>query len=50
MHDVVPRLSATPGRIDHAGGALGQDTDAFLRDELGLSGPDIDGLRARGAI
>jgi crotonobetainyl-CoA:carnitine CoA-transferase CaiB-like acyl-CoA transferase len=50
MHDVVPRLSSTPGRIDHAGGALGQDTDAFLSEELGLSGVDIDGLRSRGTI
>ncbi|MCC7042501.1 MAG: CoA transferase [Acidobacteria bacterium] len=50
MHDVVPRMSSTPGRIDHAGGALGQDTDAFLREELGLSSADIDGLRARGTI
>jgi crotonobetainyl-CoA:carnitine CoA-transferase CaiB-like acyl-CoA transferase len=50
MHSVVPRLSATPGRIDHAGGALGSDNDVFFSEELGLSGPDIAGLRARGAI
>jgi crotonobetainyl-CoA:carnitine CoA-transferase CaiB-like acyl-CoA transferase len=50
MHDVVPRMSATPGRIDHAGGALGQDTHLFLSEELGLSEADIDGLRSRGTI
>jgi crotonobetainyl-CoA:carnitine CoA-transferase CaiB-like acyl-CoA transferase len=50
MHAVVPRLSATPGRIDHAGGALGQDNDAFFREELGLSADDLAGLRARGTI
>lgn len=50
MHSVVPRLSATPGRIDHAGGALGSDNDVFFSEELGLSGPDISGLRERGTI
>ena len=28
MHNVVPRLSETPGEIREAGGALGQDNDA----------------------
>jgi crotonobetainyl-CoA:carnitine CoA-transferase CaiB-like acyl-CoA transferase len=50
MHQVVPRLSATPGRIDHAGGALGQDTETFLTHELGLSAGDVAGLRARGVV
>jgi crotonobetainyl-CoA:carnitine CoA-transferase CaiB-like acyl-CoA transferase len=36
MHDVVPRLSATPGEIRWTGGALGQDNQAVYR-ELGLS-------------
>jgi crotonobetainyl-CoA:carnitine CoA-transferase CaiB-like acyl-CoA transferase len=50
MHAVVPRLSATPGRIDHAGGALGQDNDVFFGEELGLSADALAELRARGTI
>jgi len=50
MHAVVPRLSTTPGRIDHAGGALGQDTAQFLTTELGLSPATLADLRARGII
>ena len=37
MHNVVPRLSATPGEVRTAGGALGQDNDAIYADELGLT-------------
>jgi crotonobetainyl-CoA:carnitine CoA-transferase CaiB-like acyl-CoA transferase len=36
---VVPRLSATPGRIRHTGHDIGADTEAVLRDELGLTRP-----------
>ena len=36
MHNVVPRLSETPGEIRQPGGALGQDNDAIYGDELGL--------------
>jgi len=50
MHGPVPRLSATPGRVAWAGGALGQDTDAVLGCELNLSSADLAGLRARGVI
>lgn len=50
MHEVVPRLSGTPGRVDSAGGALGADTDAVLGRELGLSQTDLDALRGRGVI
>jgi formyl-CoA transferase len=50
MHAVVPRLSATPGRITSPGGALGRDNDAFFGQELGLSADELAGLRARGAI
>ncbi len=50
MHSVVPRLSATPGRITHAGGALGQDTDEILGRDLGLAVEDLAVLRTRGVI
>jgi crotonobetainyl-CoA:carnitine CoA-transferase CaiB-like acyl-CoA transferase len=49
MHNVVPRLSETPGEIQWAGGELGQDNHAIY-DDLGLSCEDQQGLRARGVI
>src|SRR3954471_18524579 len=36
MHEVVPRLSATPGEIRWTGGALGQDNQSVFH-ELGVS-------------
>jgi crotonobetainyl-CoA:carnitine CoA-transferase CaiB-like acyl-CoA transferase len=50
MHTVIPRLSETPGRIDWAGGALGQHTCQVLGDELGLSEGEIARLQADGVI
>jgi crotonobetainyl-CoA:carnitine CoA-transferase CaiB-like acyl-CoA transferase len=44
----VPRMSATPGRIAHAGAALGADTDAVLA-ELGYSAAEIARHREAGA-
>jgi len=45
----VPKLSLTPGRHRHNAPALGQDSDAVLR-EVGLSAAQIDALRARGIV
>jgi crotonobetainyl-CoA:carnitine CoA-transferase CaiB-like acyl-CoA transferase len=50
LPNVLPRLSATPGRVDHAGPALGADTDAVLSRDLGLSAADIARLRAEGVV
>lgn len=51
MANVVPRLSATPGRVRHAGGAaIGGDTRAVLRDVAGLSDGEIEVLRAAGVV
>jgi crotonobetainyl-CoA:carnitine CoA-transferase CaiB-like acyl-CoA transferase len=36
----VPRMSATPGRVAHAGPPLGRDTDLVL-EELGYSAAEI---------
>jgi formyl-CoA transferase len=47
---VVPRLSATPGRITHAGPTLGRDTDAVLSGLLGLTTAEIASLRAEGVV
>jgi formyl-CoA transferase len=45
----VPKLSATPGSHRRNAPALGQDTDAVLR-EVGLSEAQIAALRARGVV
>jgi crotonobetainyl-CoA:carnitine CoA-transferase CaiB-like acyl-CoA transferase len=51
MANVVPRLSATPGRVRHAGGGLvGQDTRDVLQTLLGLSAAEIDRLQADGIV
>ena len=47
---VVPKLSGTPGRITHAGAALGRHTDEVLTGLLGMSRDEIAALRAEGAI
>ncbi|MFF2098311.1 CaiB/BaiF CoA transferase family protein [Streptomyces sp. NPDC058202] len=49
MQNVLFRLSATPGAIHWAGRPHGADTDAVLT-ELGLTGPEIEALRAEGAL
>lgn len=49
MHNVVPRLSDTPGGIEWAGGDLGQDNPAIYGD-LGVSCEDQQRLRTRGVI
>jgi len=47
---VVPRMSATPGRIDALGPALGDATVALLTDLLQLGAADIAALRAKRII
>ncbi|MEU0782268.1 CoA transferase [Streptomyces sp. NPDC006173] len=49
MQNVIFRLSATPGAIHWAGRPHGADTDAVLT-ELGLTGTEIEALRAEGAL
>ncbi|MEU8784901.1 CoA transferase [Streptomyces sp. NPDC048637] len=49
MQNVLFRLSETPGGIRWAGRPHGADTDEVLAG-LGLSGAEIDGLRAAGAL
>ncbi len=46
---IVPKLSDTPGTLEWVGPALGEHTDAVLR-EAGYSTDDIAKLRAAGAI
>jgi crotonobetainyl-CoA:carnitine CoA-transferase CaiB-like acyl-CoA transferase len=47
---VVPRLSATPGRVTHAGPSLGRHTDEVFSSLLGLSSTEIAALRAEGVV
>jgi succinyl-CoA:(S)-malate CoA-transferase subunit A len=47
---VVPTLSATPGRITGLGPALGDATDAVMRDLLGLAAGEVARLRAQRII
>lgn len=49
MHNVMWRMSATPGRIRHTGRDLGADTRDILTS-AGYTGADIDDLRTRGVI
>ena len=47
---VVPKLSLTPGRVTHAGAAIGRHTDDVLSSLLGLSAAEIAQLRAEHVI
>ncbi|MPZ84878.1 MAG: CoA transferase [Actinophytocola sp.] len=49
MHNVMWRMSRTPGRIRHVGGAKGADTRAVLT-ELGYGDEEIGELRSRGVV
>ncbi|MFY7959657.1 MAG: CaiB/BaiF CoA transferase family protein [Elsteraceae bacterium] len=49
MHNVSPRLSATPGAIRRPAPAMGEHTDALL-DELGFDAAEIAAMRAAGAL
>ena len=50
MQNVVPRLSDTPGHIEHAGRAMGADNREVFVDRLGLSEAELDQLVRDGAI
>jgi formyl-CoA transferase/succinyl-CoA--D-citramalate CoA-transferase len=50
MAGIVPRFSATPGRVRHTGPRLGEHTRAVLRDLAGLSDGQITVLAARGLV
>ena len=50
MHNVVPRLSETPGAIGWPGGELGQHNRDVYSTELGLTSDELDSLRDAGII
>lgn len=47
---VVPKLSATPGRVYSSGGAVGRDTTRVLSELAGLSTDEINRLTSEGII
>jgi formyl-CoA transferase len=49
MHNIIPRLSETPGAIRRPAPSLGQDTDDLLT-ELGLEEAEIAGLKDAGIV
>ena len=50
MAAVVPRLSATPGAVRHAGREIGRDTRSVLGEVLELGPGDIDALVREGVV
>ncbi len=50
MQNVVPRFSATPGRVASAGPALGQHNEEVFGEWLGLSPTERQRLKASGVI
>jgi len=50
MQNVVPRLRNAPGRIRWAAKSLGADTEAILRDELGMDEAEVARLKELGVI
>jgi crotonobetainyl-CoA:carnitine CoA-transferase CaiB-like acyl-CoA transferase len=49
MPDVQPRLSSTPGRIDHAGGEMGEANEEVY-GELGITSSELLRLRDEGVL
>jgi crotonobetainyl-CoA:carnitine CoA-transferase CaiB-like acyl-CoA transferase len=50
MPGVVPKLSRTPGRIEHPGPRLGEHNDTVYGEMLGLSRDEIAALAREGVI
>lgn len=50
MHNVVPKLSRTPGKIKWAGPELGQHNADIYGQLLGMTGAEIEKLAKRGII
>jgi len=50
MQNLMFRMSDTPGKVRHPGPRLGENTDAVLREVLGLSDARLKELHATGVI
>lgn len=50
IQNAIPRLSATPGRVRHLGGELGQHNREILGEALGHSDADLERWREAGVV
>ena len=50
MQNAIPKLSRTPGRVQHTGGALGEHNEDVWIGEMGLTRQEFDTLRAARVI
>ena len=50
MQNTFPKLSATPGKVVHAGPELGEHTEEVLQDVLKLSADQIAALKDKGIV
>jgi formyl-CoA transferase/succinyl-CoA--D-citramalate CoA-transferase len=50
MSGVVPKFSRTPGQTDAVGPALGEHTDAVLRELAGVGDEELERLRTGGVV
>ena len=50
LSGVVPRLSATPGKIRHSGKRIGSDTRSILKSLAGLTASDVERLENASVI
>lgn len=50
MHNVMWRMSKTPGTIRFTGRSLGADTEEILTNELGFSSSEVAALREEGVV
>jgi crotonobetainyl-CoA:carnitine CoA-transferase CaiB-like acyl-CoA transferase len=50
MPGLVPKLSATPGRVEWYGGSLGAHNEDIYRGLLGLSTEELERLSKEGVI
>jgi crotonobetainyl-CoA:carnitine CoA-transferase CaiB-like acyl-CoA transferase len=50
VQGTVPKLSDTPGGIEHLGREMGHDTESVLTTLGGVSAAELEGLRSEGVI
>jgi formyl-CoA transferase len=50
MQNAAPKLSETPGSVRWPGPALGEHTEAVLRERLGLPDERLAALKASGVL
>ncbi len=50
MHNVFPKLSATPGKVRHVGPTLGENNEEIYKGLLGMDDSTIESLHGAGVI